>query len=119
MRPENSRQYYLPPSLEGSDQPAATPHPAPAIFPRPTSKRERTLQQITYILVSLAAFVYVCQALIGGIGAVLPHRLPSPSSESASPEPPAAGVQTQSKFPPPVPGSPKSETIFGPLPRTR
>ncbi len=116
MRPENSRQYYLPPSLESPDQSVTTPHPAPAIFARPTSQRERILQHTTYILVSLAAFVYVFQALVGGIAAVV-HR--PASIESASPEPATAVPQKGANVPPTAGAKPTSETIYRSLPSTR
>jgi hypothetical protein len=72
------------------------------------------LHQVTYVLVSLAALVYICQTLLGGLSGAF-HRTGTTdwmASNSAPatvaptvPQPPASYPTTQAK----------SETVFGPL----
>lgn len=119
MRPENSRQYYLPPSLETPDQPAAAPRPTMTMIAPAGSKWERILHRATYVLVSLAAFVYICQALSGGLSGMF-HRPAGFVVES----PPTSETASAAKLPPAGPGAipptgPKGETIYGPALRAR
>lgn len=103
MRPENSQQhYYLPPALDAPPgQPGAAYHPSAPLqrVGRPQSRFDHYLQQVTCVLVSAAAFVYVSQALLSGLGMMI-ARLPATPTlsaeteakkpEAAAPKPPAA-----------------------------
>jgi hypothetical protein len=108
MKPENSRQYYLPPAVEGAENHApAAVHSAPPTFIHPVNKRERMLQQTTYILVSLAALMYIGQVALGGMASLF-RRGPA-SYEAVSVEPPKAAAAT-------APPKPNSQTIYNALP---
>lgn len=111
MRPENSQQhFYLPPAVDSPGQPAVHHH-APAVPPiivRSQSRSERLLQQVTYVLVSLAAFVYVCQTVFGGLASLTRPRDPAAQHESAQEEETKRAEATAPKTltPRPVPPTP-------------
>lgn len=113
MKAENSQQhFYLPPAVDAPSPAAFAAHASPAaplIRPR-ASRSERALQQITYILVSLAALVYICQTLFTAIGSLPSYRISVSQAVSAPPPPP-----THSE----PPAAAKPETVYRALPPTQ